>query len=71
MLVAQAYRNLGYGKAIMEAAINTMGAYYKKAKIKISAQMHLERFYHELGFQQVGEGYLEDGIPHIAMLRDL
>ncbi|NJW55135.1 GNAT family N-acetyltransferase, partial [Salinimicrobium sp. CDJ15-91] len=27
-------------------------------------------FYESHGFQQVGEGYLEDGIPHIAMIKD-
>jgi ElaA protein len=37
--------------------------------VRISAQAHLERFYGELGFRRVSELYLEDGIPHIDMLR--
>ena len=36
--------------------------------IRISAQARLERFYRELGFQPVGDEYLEDNIPHLEML---
>ncbi|MEM7185129.1 MAG: GNAT family N-acetyltransferase, partial [Bacteroidota bacterium] len=27
------------------------------------------KFYESHGFEQVGEGYLEDGIPHIGMIK--
>ena len=37
------------------------------AKIKISAQAHLIKFYKTRGFKEKGEEYLEDGIPHISM----
>ena len=36
---------------------------------RISAQRYLQAFYESRGFVQSGEGYLEDGIPHIPMLR--
>ena len=36
--------------------------------IKISAQAHLTTFYSTHGFTTKGEEYLEDGIPHIAMV---
>jgi ElaA protein len=36
--------------------------------IKISAQTYLIPFYESLGFQKTGAEYLEDGIPHIAMV---
>ena len=36
--------------------------------VKISAQTYLKKFYKELGFNSTGDEYLEDGIPHIAML---
>jgi ElaA protein len=36
--------------------------------IKISAQCYLDKFYTDLGFVFTGEKYLEDGIPHQAML---
>ena len=37
--------------------------------VRISAQCYLERFYRDLGFVPCGETYLEDGIPHVEMLR--
>jgi predicted GNAT family N-acyltransferase len=33
------------------------------------AQKYLEKFYNNLGFKTIGESYLEDGIPHIAMIK--
>ena len=42
--------------------------YFNEITIKISAQCYLKKFYNSLGFKEVGEEYLEDGIPHIAML---
>lgn len=38
--------------------------------IRISAQAYLEKFYTQLGFNRTSyDPYLEDGIPHIDMLR--
>ena len=42
---------------------------YGKAPVKISAQAYLIGFYASFGFKTVGEEYLEDGIPHIGMVR--
>tara|TARA_Y100000588_G_C14006335_1_gene817943 strand:+ start:109 stop:609 length:501 start_codon:yes stop_codon:yes gene_type:complete len=36
----------------------------------LSAQSYLHDWYTELGFSQTGPEFLEDGIPHIPMLRD-
>tara|TARA_R110000782_G_scaffold75330_1_gene150253 strand:+ start:1820 stop:2263 length:444 start_codon:yes stop_codon:yes gene_type:complete len=63
-------RKYGYGKDIMQASINVVNDKFKEQKIKISAQTYLSRFYTELGFKAIGEGYLEDGIPHIEMLKE-
>ena len=41
---------------------------YPSCQIKISAQLHLSDFYESHGFKKEGKSYLEDGIPHIAML---
>ena len=70
VLVKAGERHLKYGYDIMEASINTIEVTYKETKIKISAQTYLKRFYNNLGFTQVGEEYLEDGIPHMGMLKD-
>ncbi|MDE5451142.1 GNAT family N-acetyltransferase, partial [Elizabethkingia meningoseptica] len=34
-----------------------------------SAQNYLLKFYGSLGFEPVGESYLEDNIPHTEMLK--
>ena len=52
----------------MIASIQAVKQYFNEITIKISAQCYLKKFYNSLGFKEVGEEYLEDGIPHIAML---
>ncbi|MFK7781558.1 GNAT family N-acetyltransferase [Psychroserpens sp.] len=59
-----------YGYDIMKASIEAIKYNYKVNTIKISAQTYLKRFYNNLEFYEVGEEYLEDGIPHIGMIRD-
>ncbi|MGB7393879.1 MAG: GNAT family N-acetyltransferase [Pricia sp.] len=63
-------RKVGYGKEIMKDALQAIDTRFNENAVRVSAQLYLERFYHELGFEQVGDGYLEDGIPHIAMVRN-
>lgn len=58
-----------YGYDIMNASIEAIKEKYNETKVKISAQTYLKRFYNALGFIEVGEEYLEDGIPHIGMMR--
>ena len=54
----------------METSILAINIHFKEFKIAISAQKHLKQFYNTFGFQQVGEGYMEDGIPHIYMINN-
>ena len=37
---------------------------------RISAQLYLQKFYEKHGFKAISESYLEDDIPHIAMVRE-
>jgi len=60
-------RGEGIGHLIMDAAIAFIKENYPRELIKLSAQRHLEQFYAAHGFQICGDGYLEDGIPHIPM----
>lgn len=70
VVVAKEERRYGYGKIIMEASIQAVKEHLKEDAIKISAQEYLKNFYNDLGFKEVGESYLEDGIPHIAMFKN-
>lgn len=69
VVVSENMRYLKYGNQIMVASINTIETSFKTSKIKLSAQKYLEKFYTSLGFKTIGESYLEDGIPHIAMIK--
>jgi ElaA protein len=62
------HRQLGSGKKLMQQAILNCQELYPNTKIKISAQSYLLKFYTELGFEAIGEEYLEDDIPHRAMI---
>jgi len=63
-------RKYGYGHDIINASIKEIEDRFKVNTIKISAQQYLTKFYESHQFKQIGEGYLEDGIPHIAMIRN-
>ena len=69
ILVRENYRKLGYGHVITKASIEAIKTNFKADKIKISAQVYLVIFYESHGFKTYGDRYLEDGIPHIAMIR--
>jgi ElaA protein len=57
------------GRELVRRAVAHTVAAHPGQGIRISAQAHLEAFYRETGFVAVGEGYLEDDIPHIEMWR--
>ena len=69
VVVAKNERAYKYGYDIMEASIQAIKNYFKTSDIKISAQVYLKKFYTKLGFEALGAEYLEDDIPHIAMIR--
>ncbi len=70
VVVKNSERKNQYGYAIMKASISAIKNIYNETTIKISAQTYLKTFYTNLGFQEVGKGYLEDGIPHIGMVKN-
>jgi len=63
-------RKFGYGHDLMKASIKVIQEKFNTLKITISAQVYLKNFYESHGFKKVGDEYLEDGIPHIEMLRN-
>lgn len=68
VLVKKQERNNRHGSLLMELSIKAIKDYFKENIVKISAQTYLKKFYKELGFDSIGDEYLEDGIPHIVML---
>jgi len=68
VVVAKNLRGSGLGHQIMTQSLAFIKDSLKTEIIRISAQTYLKRFYNNLNFFEDGEGYLEDGIPHINML---
>jgi len=68
VLVKREEREHGYGKTIMEYSVDLIHKIFKSSGIRISAQKYLEKFYSSFGFVTLGKEYLEDGIPHVAMV---
>ncbi|REE83637.1 ElaA protein [Lutibacter oceani] len=69
VVVAKNERKFGYGHIIMDYSIKAINSFFNENIIKISAQKYLKEFYESHNFIQVGKEYLEDDIPHIAMVK--
>jgi len=69
VITSAAYRGKGEGRHLMQASID-MAKDLDWNPLKLSAQVYAIPFYKRLGFEPVGEEYLEDNIPHIAMIRE-
>lgn len=63
------YRGKGIADKMMLETFKFIENELGKQPIRISAQQYLVNYYNKHGFNQVGEMYLEDNIPHIEMLR--
>lgn len=69
IVTATSARGVGIGKTLMQEAINRSYTLFGNADIQIGAQLHLKPFYAAFGFQQSSAEYIEDGIPHIEMIK--
>lgn len=66
VVTAPAARGRGVAAALLEHAVGLCGP---DAAIDLHAQAHLEGWYARFGFERAGDGYDEDGIPHVPMVR--
>ncbi|MBT8145281.1 MAG: GNAT family N-acetyltransferase, partial [Gammaproteobacteria bacterium] len=57
------------GRAVVNRAIEICQDIWPSEGIRISSQQRLENFYREFGFNTVSTPYLEDGLPHVEMVR--
>jgi len=68
VLTSEKVRRNGSGKILMKKSIEEIQRLFGEKEIKISAQCYLDKFYRSLGFVPIGDEYLEDDIPHVAMI---
>jgi ElaA protein len=71
VVTSPAARGRGVAHSLMQKAILFNQESWSGYPIQIGAQQYLIAFYQGHGFVQVGEGYLEDNIPHIHMVRGI
>lgn len=67
--VIAAKRRMGIGSKVMREGIAAVQRLYGRMPIKIEAQCYAVPFYESLGFKVISDVFLEDGIPHVIMLR--
>lgn len=67
IVTSPAGRGKGLGRKLVAECLRQCKNLFGEQPIKISAQSYLLDFYKSFGFQTMGEPYLEDGIPHVAM----
>ena len=63
--VAEAHRGGGVARTLMRAALEVVG----DRPSRLSAQSYLVGWYERLGYAADGPEFLEDGIPHVPMVR--
>ncbi len=62
-------RGSGLGREMVKRGLAYLDGIRDGWPIKISSQLYLKEFYASFGFKALGESYIEDRIPHIAMVR--
>jgi ElaA protein len=62
-------RRTGIGKILMQQSIEELQKLFGQSSIKLGAQLYLKKFYESFGFVPSSDMYIEDGIPHIEMIR--
>ena len=68
--ILEPFRKLGLGKVII-SALEEIAEEKEVTQVKLHAQTHAEDFYKKLGYQTSSNIFMEDGIPHILMMKEL
>ena len=63
-------RRSGIGTQMLSEGIRVAKEYFAADTIYLEAQVYAKPFYEKSGFRQVSDEFLEDGIPHIKMIRE-
>jgi ElaA protein len=68
IITTQPFRGSGLGREVVAKGIARVHERYPGRPVRISAQVYLEKFYRDFGFEIASEPYLEDDIPHVEMV---
>ena len=68
--ILEPYRKFGLGKVIIQT-LEEIAKDKGIARVKLHGQTQAEGFYKKLGYQTSSNVFIEDGIPHILMIKEL
>lgn len=68
--ILEPYRKFGLGKVIIKT-LEEIAEEKGTSKVKLHGQTQAEGFYKKLGYQTSSSVFMEDGIPHILMIKEL
>ncbi|MEB1611273.1 GNAT family N-acetyltransferase [Xanthomonas campestris pv. campestris] len=69
VVIAAAQRDQGFAHVLLQEGLRLVHRLWPASAVQLGAQAHLQAFYAAHGFTPSSAPYLEDGIPHIDMLR--
>ncbi|AZV41879.1 GNAT family N-acetyltransferase [Peribacillus asahii] len=64
------YRKFGLGKVIIKA-LEEIAKEKGISRVKLHGQTQAEGFYEKLGYQASSDVFMEEGIPHVLMVKEL
>ena len=64
-------RRKGYASELIKKGIEIAKNEMKKNKVYLEGQVYASKLYEKLGFKIISDEFLEDGIPHYKMLKNL
>jgi predicted GNAT family N-acyltransferase len=68
--ILEPYRKFGLGKGMIKA-LEEIAEEKGVSRVKLHGQTQAEGFYKKLGYQTSSSIFMEDGIPHILMTKEL
>ena len=71
VVTAQDKRRKGYASELLKKGIEIAKNEMKKNKVYLEGQVYASKLYEKLGFKIISDEFLEDGIPHYKMLKNL
>lgn len=68
--ILEPYRKYGIGKGIV-SALETIAIQNGLLQVKLHGQAHAKGFYEKLNYEASSDEFMEDGIPHLLMVKQL
>ena len=69
VLITKQYRRMGLARRLMVEAHRYCEMVIGSKEVRLNAQLYLQKFYEDIGYECVSDPYDDDGIMHVEMLR--